>query len=83
MLRSLFFTLGLFIGLCGGSLFYIDRVVLNIDVTQQQTEGFRGLFSTIDANNKQVVNPPEWLAYAMSAGGFMTMVFSFTLSRKK
>jgi len=83
MLRSIFFSAGLFVFLWGGSFLMVDKFVLHLreDVSQQAT-GFRGLFTT-NASRQQVLDPPDWAAFSLLSIGSVTMLYSLALPKKK
>jgi hypothetical protein len=82
MLRSTFFAAGLFIALWGVSFLVIDRVVLKMDADSARDAGFRGLFSTVTADQQRTVSPPDWAAFALMSIGSVTMLYSAALPKK-
>ena len=87
MLRATFFAAGLFVGLWGISLLFIDKLVLNTDEVQARDEGVRGLFTTAntgaDGAQQAVFDPPDWAAFSLMSIGSVTMLYSVALPKKK
>jgi hypothetical protein len=83
MLRSIFFSFGLFTTLCGASFLYVDKLVLNTEVIPKDKAGFRGLFQKAPEAKKQVVDPPDWAAFSLLSLGTVTMLYAVALPRKK
>jgi len=74
MIRSLFLSVGLIVGLLGVSCLAIDRVVLKTPADRRPLPGLRNLVTGISNDRKQVIEPPDWMAYAlMSIGSVMTL----------
>jgi hypothetical protein len=82
MLRGIFFSVGLFIALWGGAFLFIDKLVLKTDDAASQP-GFRGLFGSVVASRKKVIDPPDWAAFSLMAVGTVTMLYSVALPKKK
>lgn len=87
MMRSTFFSAGLFILLWGVAFLFVDKVELSIKGKPQQPgSGFRGFFSrvtTTNANRQKVIDPPEWAAFSLLSIGAVTMLYAVALPRKK
>ena len=83
MLRSTFFALGLFVALWGGSFLMIDRMVLSWKEEAVRSPGFRGLFSSLSLDNRQVFDPPEWAGFSLISVGAVTMLYAIALPKKK
>ncbi len=81
MVRAIFFSLGLFIALWGGSFLVIDKLVLNTDDTPAQA-GFRGLFGGVAQARKKVIDPPDWAAFSLMSVGTVTMLYAVALPKK-
>jgi hypothetical protein len=74
MIRSFFLSLGLITGLLGVSCLAIDRVVLKTPSDRRALPGLRNLVTGVSNDRKQVIEPPDWMAYAlMSVGSVMTL----------
>ncbi len=82
MLRSCFFSLGLFVALWGGAFLVIDKMVLNTDA-DPQAQGFRGLFGGANQAKKKVIDPPDWAAFSLMSLGTVTMLYAVALPKKK
>jgi hypothetical protein len=87
-MRATFFSIGLFVGLWGTSLLFVDRMVLTMTEEpqqQQREQGFRGLFSAAPQQREQqkIIDPPEWAAFSLMSIGSVTMLYSLALPKKK
>lgn len=83
MVRATFFAIGTFIALWGVSFLAVDKLVLNVKAEKPQEAGFRGMFTGVSPERKQVVDPPEWAAYSLMSVGTVTMLYSVALPKKK
>jgi len=83
MVRSVFFSLGLFITLWGGSFLLIDKLVLNTDSASPAQGTFRGRFGGAVASRKMVVDPPDWAAFSLMSIGTVTMLYAVELPKKQ
>ena len=83
MVRSIFFSLGLFVALWGGSLLLVDKLVLNAESDPQSPAGFRGLFGGVSQSKKKVIDPPDWAAFSLMSLGTVTMLYAVALPKKK
>ncbi len=82
MLRSSFFSLGLFIALWGVTFLFVDQVVLRVDGNgDQRSPGFRGLFTSADSKQQKIVDPPDWAAFSLLSIGTVTMLYAVALPR--
>lgn len=82
MMRATFFAIGLFVTLWGVGLFFVDQFVLTVKSPAPQQTGFRGLFTAITPDRKQVIDPPEWAAFSLMSIGTVTMLYSVALPKK-
>ena len=86
-MRATFFSIGLFIGLWGLSLLFVDSIVLTAkkeEKPQQRQQNFRGLFSANASREQQkVIDPPDWAAFSLMSVGSVTMLYSLALPKKK
>lgn len=82
MLRSIFFATGLFITLCGGSFLLVDKMILNVDTATDRQDSFRGLFTSTNAEQQSVFDPPDWAAFSMISVGSVTMLYALALPKK-
>lgn len=80
MLRSFFLSLGLIVGLLGVSCLAIDRVVLK--VRADRTPGLRTIVTGVSADRKQVIQPPDWAAYALMSVGSVLTLYTIALPGK-
>lgn len=83
MLRSMFFSIGLFVGLWGVSLLFVDQVVLNVKPGSEREAGFRGFLARTSGQDQKVVNPPDWAAFSLMSVGSVTMLYAVALPKKK
>jgi len=82
MIRSAFLALGLFLGMCGGTLMYADKVVLIDDGEKLEHDpNVRGMLSNqqIEKDVRRVIDPPEWAAFTLLAVGGVTILYSLAL----
>jgi hypothetical protein len=83
-MRAAFFAIGLFVTLCGVSLFFIDRIVMKPDSNPYQREpGLRAMMGFRPIVQPRIVDPPEWAAFSLLSVGSVTMLYSFALPSKK
>lgn len=82
MVRAVFFSIGLFIALWGGSFLVVDKLVLSSDENPAQA-GFRGLFGGNPQARKKVVDPPDWAAFSLMSVGTVTMLYAVALPKKQ
>ena len=86
MMRSTFFSLGLFVTLWGVAFLFVDKVELTVKEEQKQQTGFRGFLSKFSKPNEKqhrVIDPPEWAAFTMMSVGAVTMLYAVALPKKK
>ena len=82
-MRLTFFAVGLFVMLCGGSFLLVDKFVLNMkEEARERPSGFRGMFTSVSADRKKVVDPPDWAAFSLMSVGAVTMLYSVALPKK-
>ncbi|MBI1314890.1 hypothetical protein GC176_26645 [bacterium] len=85
MWRAIFFAGGLFVAMWGGTFLMVDEMVLTFKdepKPEPRTEEFRGLFMSKNKDNKEVFNPPEWVAFTLMSIGSVTMLYSIALPRR-
>ena len=85
-MRATFFSIGLFIGLWGISLLFVDRIVLiaRDEVKPERQQGFRGMFTANASREQQkILDPPDWAAFSLMSVGTVTMLYSIALPKKK
>jgi hypothetical protein len=84
MLRGTFFSIGLFIALCGVSLLFVDKVVVKVASDDaQRNPGFRGMYAGNQPQQKQrVIDPPDWMSFSLLSVGAVTMLYAVALPKK-
>lgn len=82
MLRSCFFSAGLFVTLCGVSLLFIDQMLLNVTEEGEKENAISAMISTVTPEKQKVVDPPEWAAFSMMSIGAVTMLYAVALPKK-
>ena len=83
MVRAVFFAIGLFIALWGGSFLVIDKLVLSTDAENPSQGGFRGLLGSVTPARKKVIDPPDWAAFSLMSVGTVTMLYAVALPKKQ
>lgn len=83
MIRSTFFSMGLFVFLWGITFLFVDKMVLTAKDETARPKEFRGLFTTINADQQAVFDPPEWCAFSLMSVGSVTMLYAIALPRRK
>ncbi|MFN0053418.1 MAG: hypothetical protein ACKV0T_14640 [Planctomycetales bacterium] len=81
MLRAMFFAAGFFITLCGASLLFVDKVVLDLKTEAIKQSGFRGLFSKAAPERKKTIDPPDWASFSLLSIGTVTVLYSIALPK--
>ena len=82
MVRSCFFSAGLFVALWGVSLLFIDQLVMNTTKEGEEENAVSAMISTVTPNQQKVVDPPEWAAFSMMSIGAVTMLYAVALPKK-
>lgn len=83
MLRSIFFSVGLFVTLWGVSFLFVDKMILTAKDDSPRDKEFRGLFTTVNGERQKVFDPPEWCAFSLMSVGSVTMLYAIALPRRK
>lgn len=83
MLRSTFFSAGLFVLLWGVSFLFIDQLVLKMQEEQAQNPDVRGMFTTVTPRGQKVFDPPDWAAFSLMSIGSVTMLYAVALPKKQ
>ena len=83
MLKSCFFATGLFVTLCGVSLLFVDKLILNAEEGAEPESGISSMFSSVTPDRQQVIDPPDWAAFSLMSVGAVTMLYSIALPQKK
>ncbi|QDT42948.1 hypothetical protein Pan241w_30430 [Gimesia alba] len=90
MFRSSFFAAGLFVLLTGTSFLFVDKMVLTHKVVLEEPEpvrepefrGFLGM-TTLNEDQQEVLNPPDWAAFSMMSIGAVTMLYAAALPKRR
>ncbi|QDV51089.1 hypothetical protein [Gimesia fumaroli] len=90
MFRSSFFAAGLFVLLTGTSFLFVDKMVLTHKVVMEEPEpvrepefrGFLGM-TTLNEDQQEVLNPPDWAAFSMMSIGAVTMLYAAALPKRR
>lgn len=86
MLRSSFFSIGLFVTLWGVSLLFIDKLVLKAEQQPEQaqvTGRIRAMLSSAQPAQEKIVDPPDWAAFSLMSIGSVTMLYAVALPKKE
>ncbi|MCA9114236.1 MAG: hypothetical protein KDA79_04070 [Planctomycetaceae bacterium] len=83
MLRSMFFSTGLFVLLWGIAFLFIDRVTLNITEQPHDHPAIRAMFTSVEPGGKQLFDPPQWAAFSLMSIGSVTVLYAVALPKKK
>jgi hypothetical protein len=83
MVKSCFFAIGMFATLCGVSLLFVDKVVLNGNEEPQTESAISSMFSSVTPEQQKVIDPPEWAAFSLMSVGAVTMLYSVALPKKR
>lgn len=81
MIRAAFLTMGLYLSLCGASLFVVDEVTLTRDVSEADSVLLKVLTSP-SASGLRIFNPPEWMSFTCVGVGGVTMLYAMALPRR-
>lgn len=82
MWKAIFFATGMFVTMWGASFLVVDKITLTIKDDSKRDEGFRGLFTTTNAERQKVIDPPDWAAFSLMSVGSVTMLYSVALPKK-
>jgi hypothetical protein len=83
MLRGTFFSIGMFIALCGVSLLFVDKLVVNVASDDgQRSPGFRGMLANNPQQKQRVIDPPDWVSFSLLSVGAVTMLYAVALPKK-
>lgn len=83
MLRSSFFSAGLFVILWGISLLFIDQMVLNVTEEGEKENAISAMITTVTPEKQKVLDPPDWAAFSMMSIGAVTMLYAVALPKKE
>lgn len=82
MLKSCFFSTGLFVTLWGVSLLFVDQIVLNATEEGDPENTISAMISTVTPENQKYVDPPDWAAFSLMSVGAVTMLYAVALPKK-
>ena len=80
MLRSFFFAIGIFVGLCGMSLFFVDGVVTRVGKGAEGSRVMRAV-ATPTTDGRFFIEPPDWIGYTFVGMGGITMLYTIALPK--
>ncbi len=83
MIRSMFFSLGVFIVLWGGTFLLTDRILVQARSKTIDESPVWSAISTRTADNMHELSPPAWAPFGMMALGCVTMLYSISLPKKQ
>ena len=85
MLRSTFFSVGLFITMWGITFLFVDKLMIKTKDVPPQQRAFRGLFAAVTPKGSQhkIIDPPEWAAFSLLSIGTITILYSVALPRRQ
>ncbi len=82
MLRSAFFSMGLFVTLWGTSFLFADKIVLHDNGQKlERDKNIRAMLSNqqIEKDIRRVIDPPDWAAFSLLSLGTVTMLYAVAL----
>lgn len=82
MVKSCFFSTGLFVTLWGVSLLFVDQIVLNATEEGEPENAISAMISTVTPENQKYVDPPDWAAFSLMSVGAVTMLYAVALPKK-
>ncbi len=80
MIRAFFFGLGVFVALLGISLFSVDGVLLTHHQSHSPGELIQ-LVGQPTSDGRELIDPPDWMAYTLAGMGGLTMLYSVALPK--
>ena len=80
MVRAAFFSMGLYLALCGAGLFFVDEVTLTERLSRQQS-GLLDFATTWTDTGQRRMDPPDWLPFSCIGLGGVTMLYAIALPR--
>ena len=83
MMRSSFFSIGLFVVLWGVSFLFVDKLILKNTGDESPNLGLRRMFTSNNARREKVFDPPDWAAFSLMSVGAVTMLYAVALPKKK
>ncbi len=82
MVKSCFFSTGLFVTLWGVSLLFVDQIVLNATEEGEPENAISAMISTVTPENQKYVDPPDWASFSLMSVGAVTMLYAVALPKK-
>lgn len=82
MLRSAFFSMGLFVTLWGTTFLFADKVVMYDNGQKLERDPkIRGMLTNqmIEKDVRRIFDPPDWAAFSLLSVGAVTMLYSIAL----
>jgi len=79
MIRSFLFAVGLMVGATGVACLQVDRVILKSRGTPTTPTGWRRFVTRVSNDRREVIQPPEWAAYALMSVGAVTTLYTLTM----
>ena len=85
MLRSIFFSTGLFVFLWGVMFLFVDKLVLKTPTPSEENAevAFRGMFTSTNDEQQKIVDPPDWAGFSLMSIGSVTMLYAVALPKRK
>ena len=83
MLRSIFFSTGLFVFLWGVMFLFVDKLVLKTPSEENAEQAFRGMFTSTNDEQQKIVDPPDWAGFSLMSIGSVTMLYAVALPKRK
>lgn len=80
MLRTFFFSVGIFVTLSGISLLAVDGVVVKVDEGASGSNLVQAV-SQATKDGRRFIDPPDWVGYAFVGMGGVTMLYAVALPR--
>ncbi len=86
MWKAIVFATGLFVCMWGASFLVVDKITLTLKEdpaeSAEDDEDVRAMFTSLNADNQKVFNPPDWAAFSLMSVGAVTMLYSVALPKK-
>jgi hypothetical protein len=87
MWKAIFFSTGLFVLMWGASFLVVDKITLTLkeelkEEAEDDAEEVRAMFTSVNADNQKVFDPPDWAAFSLMSVGAVTMLYSVALPKK-
>jgi hypothetical protein len=79
MIRSIYFTFGLFIALWGLSLICIDSITIKEESVWLVSKPSISQYFTINDKKQRILFLPSWIAFGLVSFGTVTMLYSVAL----